>query len=87
MHPSDMQQLCNRNENTKNLKESTSCRPIKIRREPSEARNFRPISLLCQTFELMERLILKSISTDIRNNQMKEHAGFRSWKSCCGPPY
>ena len=43
------------------------------RKDPSVAKSFRPISLLCHTNKLFERLIL---------NRIPEQAGFRPEKSC-----
>ena len=46
--------------------------------------NYRPISLLCHTYKLYERMILNRITPTFEQHLIKEHAGFRSWKSCTG---
>ena len=45
-------------------------------------RTNRPISLLCHTYKLYERMILNRIASAIEQHLIKEHAGFRSEKSC-----
>ena len=45
-------------------------------------KNFRPISLLCHTYKLYERLILNRIVPTIEVHLIKEQAGFRPGKSC-----
>ena len=40
------------------------------------------ISLLCRTYKLYERMILNRIAPAIKQHLIKEHAGFRSRKSC-----
>ena len=44
--------------------------------------NYRPISLLCHTYKLYERMILNRIAPAIEQHLIKEQAGFRSGKSC-----
>ena len=44
-------------------------------------KNYRPISLLCHTYKLYERLILNSVSPLLRKHLIKEPAGFRPGKS------
>ena len=43
---------------------------------------YRPISLLCHTYKLYERMILSRIAPVIDQHLIKEQAGFRSGKSC-----
>ena len=43
-------------------------------------KNYRPISLLCHTYKLHERLILNRISPTIEEHLIKEQAGFRPGK-------
>ena len=45
-------------------------------------KNYRPISLLCHTYKLYERLILNRIAPAIEQHLIKEQAGLRSGKSC-----
>ena len=55
---------------------------LKPRKDSSIPKNYRPISLLCHTYKLYERMILNRIATAIEQHLMKEQAGFRSGKSC-----
>ena len=45
-------------------------------------KSYSPISLLCQTYTLYERMILNGIAPTIEQHLTKEHAGFRPGKSC-----
>ena len=45
-------------------------------------KNYRPLSLLCHTYKLYERLILNRIAPTIEEHLIKEQAGFRPGKSC-----
>ena len=53
---------------------------LKPRKDPSVAKNFRPISLLCHTYN--ERLILNRIAEHADAKLIPEQAGFRPGKSC-----
>ena len=44
--------------------------------------SYRPISLLCHTYKLFERMILNRIAPTIEQHLIKEQAGFRPGKSC-----
>ena len=58
---------------------------LKPGKDPSVAKSFRPISLLCHTYKLFERLILNRIACRTRRCEAKlipEQAGFRPGKSC-----
>ena len=44
--------------------------------------NYRPISFLCHTYNLYERLILNRIASTIEEHLIKEQVGFRPGKSC-----
>ena len=55
---------------------------LKPGKDSSIPKNYRPISLLCHTYKLYERLILNRIAPAIEQHLIKEHAGFRSGKSC-----
>jgi len=57
---------------------------IKPGKQPTEAKNFRPISLLCHTYKLLERLILNRINDIVDKSLINEQAGFRGGKSCTG---
>ena len=55
---------------------------MKPGKDSSIPKNYRPISLLCHTYKLYERMILNRISPTIEQHLIKEQAGFRSGKSC-----
>jgi hypothetical protein len=57
---------------------------LKPGKDPNTAKNFRPISLLCQTYKLVERIILNRLSDYIDSQLIKEQAGFRPGKSTTG---
>ena len=55
---------------------------LKPGKDSATPKNYRPISLLCHTYKLYERLILKRIAPTIEEHLIKEQAGFRPGKSC-----
>ena len=55
---------------------------LKPGKDPSVAKSFRPISLLCHTYKLFERLILNRIAEHVDAKLIPEQAGFRPGKSC-----
>ena len=55
---------------------------LKPGKDPSVAKSFRPISLLCHTYKLFERLILNRIAEHVDAKHIPEQAGFRPGKSC-----
>ena len=55
---------------------------LKSGKDPSVAKSFRPISLLCLTYKLFERLILNRIAEHVDAKLIPEQAGFRAGKSC-----
>ena len=55
---------------------------LKPGKDSSIPKNYRPISLLCHTYKLYERMILNRIAPSIEQHLIKEQAGFRSGKSC-----
>ena len=55
---------------------------LKPGKDPSVAKSFRPISLLCHTYKLFERLILNRIAEHVDAKLFPEQAGFRPGKSC-----
>ena len=56
---------------------------LKPGKDPTEAKNFRPISLLCHLYKLLERLVLNRISPVVDAVLIPQQAGFRPGKSCC----
>lgn len=55
---------------------------LKPGKSPSDPKSYRPISLLCHTFKLFERLILNRLTVTIDPTLIPEQAGFRPGKSC-----
>ena len=55
---------------------------LKSGKDSAIPKNYRPISLLCHTYKLYERLILNRVSPLLEPHLIKEQAGFRSGKSC-----
>ena len=55
---------------------------LKPGKDPSVAKGFRPISLLCHAYKLFERLILNRIAEHVDAKLIPEQAGFRPGKSC-----
>ena len=52
---------------------------LKPGKDSSPTKSYRPISLLCHTYKLLERMILNPIT---EHTIIKEQAGFRVGKSC-----
>lgn len=57
---------------------------LKPGKEPTDAKNFRPASLLCHLYKVLERMILNRINTFVDEKLIPQQAGFRPGKSCCG---
>lgn len=57
---------------------------LKPGKEPSNPKSYRPISLLCHLFKVMERMVLNRILPTVDENFIPEQAGFRPGRSCCG---
>ena len=57
-------------------------RHIETGKDSSIPKNYRPISLLCHTYKLYERMILNRIAPAIEQHLIKEQTDFRSGKSC-----
>ena len=55
---------------------------LKPGKDSATPKNYRPISLLCHTYKLYERLILNRVSPLLEQHLIKEQAGFRPGKSC-----
>ena len=61
------------------------CRIIAILKHGKDSaipKSYRPISLLCHTYKLYERIILNRVAPTIEQHLIKEQVGFRSGKSC-----
>jgi len=57
---------------------------LKPNKDPSNAKSYRPVSLLCILFKLYERMILARIGPIIDELLSPDQAGFRPGRSCCG---
>lgn len=57
---------------------------LKPGKDPNKAKNFRPISLLCHLYKVLERMILNRIISKVDEILIPEQAGFRAGKSCTG---
>ena len=55
---------------------------LKPGKDPAQPKSYRPISLLCHTYKLYERLILNRLSPVVEKCLIDEQAGFRRGKSC-----
>ena len=66
----------------KNWRQAKVVALLKPGKDPSVAKSFRPISLLCHTYKLFERLILNRIAEHVDAKLIPEQAGFRPGKSC-----
>ena len=55
---------------------------IAILKDSVIPKNYRPISLMCHTYKLYERLILNRVSPLLEQHLIKEQVGFRPGKSC-----
>ena len=57
---------------------------LKPGKDPKVPKSYRPISLLCHTYKLFERLILNRIASFVDERLIPQQAGFRPGKSCTG---
>ena len=55
---------------------------LKPGKDSATPKNYRPISFLCHTYTLYDRLIMNRIGPTIEEHLIKEQAGYRSGKSC-----
>ena len=55
---------------------------LKPGKDSSLPKSYRPISLLCHTYKLLERMILNRLNHITEHTIIKEQAGFRDGKSC-----
>ena len=55
---------------------------LKPGKDPSEAKRFLPISLLCHTYTLFKRLILNRLTAHVDDKLIPGQAGCRTGKSC-----
>lgn len=57
---------------------------LKPGKELTDPKSDRPVSLLCQLYKILERLIFNRIAESLDKKNIEEQAGFRPGKSCCG---
>ena len=57
---------------------------LKPCKDPASPKSYGPISLLCHTYKLFERLILNRVAPFVDEHLIPEQAGFRPGKSCTG---
>ena len=55
---------------------------LKTGKDSAIPKNCRPISLVCHTYKLYERMILNRITPVVEQRLINEQAGFRTWKPC-----
>ena len=55
---------------------------LKSRKDSAIPKSYRPISLLCHTYKLYERMILNRVTPLFEQHIIKEQAGFHPGKSC-----
>lgn len=55
---------------------------LKPGKPASDAKNFRPISLLCHLYKILERMLLNRLSPVIEPQLIPQQAGFRPNKNC-----
>ena len=55
---------------------------LKPRKDSATPKSYRPVTLLCDTYKLYERLILNRIAPTIEEHLIKEQVGFWPGKSC-----
>lgn len=56
---------------------------LKPGKSADDPKSYRPISLLCHTYKLLERLLLKRLTSAIDSHLNPDQAGFRPGRSCC----
>uniref|UniRef100_A0A803SZ68 Reverse transcriptase domain-containing protein n=1 Tax=Anolis carolinensis TaxID=28377 RepID=A0A803SZ68_ANOCA len=57
---------------------------LKPGKDASNARNYRPISLLCHLYKVYERMLLNRLGPVIEPKLIAQQAGFRPGKNCTG---
>ena len=58
---------------------------LKPGKDSATPKSYRPISLLCHTYKLYERMILNRVTPLLENHLIKEQAGVGPGKSCTSP--
>lgn len=55
---------------------------LKPGKEETDSKNYRPISLLCHTYKIYERMLLNRLMPVMDKELILEQSGFRPGKSC-----
>ena len=63
-------------------RQSKNIATLKPGKDSAIPKNYRPISILCHTYNIYERLILNRVSQLLEQHLIKEQAGFLPGKSC-----
>ena len=74
--------MLHREQDPQDMEAIKDYRHTEAREDSALPKNYRPISLLCHTYKLYERLILNRVSPLLEQHLIKEQAGFRPGKSC-----
>jgi len=57
---------------------------LKPGKDPEKPESYRPISLLCTSYKLFEKLLLNRLAPSVEDQLIEEQVGFRKGRSCCG---
>ena len=76
------QRMLNRKQDPQDMETIQDYRHTQARERLRDSEDYRPISLLCHTYKLYERMILNRIAPVVEQHLIKEQAGFRTGKSC-----
>ena len=77
-----MNNVMESNKFTKLWRKSRVIAILKPGKDSSLPKNYRPISLLCHTYKLFERMLLNRLNLITEDAIIQEQSGFRSGKSC-----
>jgi hypothetical protein len=75
--------IVNSNNIPNTWRESKVIAILKPNKEPTDPKNYRPISLLLSKYKLFERMILARLQSTIEASLPIEQAGFRKNRNCC----
>jgi len=57
---------------------------LKRGKDPDDPKSYRPISLLCHLYQLLERMLLPRLTDLVNEKLISQQAGFRIGRSCTG---
>lgn len=75
--------IVNSNKTLKSWRESKIIAISNPNKEPTDSKNYKPISLLLSTYKLFERMILARLQPVIKASLPIEQACFRKNRNCC----